>query len=371
MVRYRKGFSLVEVMVGLAMGMIAMLVIMQVFAVFEGGKRTTTGGADAQSNGAIALFMIERDVRMAGWGMDTSAYTNCNTVFSYCDGNAACGGGTGPLGGLSLGTVVITDGGANPDSISAQFFANPNLDTFRFPANTTLRSTMPQSSSELNVASVSGCTAGGMVLVSQAGTCTLMKITQVQGPALKIQHNPGSSGEYNPPANYQNNNGWPAYTAGATLSCFNAAPNSPLFQRTYSVNTTTKQLQRSDNTTTPAIANELIAPEVIDLQAQYGIAPAGSQVVDSWEDAAGLTWATPTAANRKRIKAVRIAMVVRSSQYEKPTNGACETTTSDMVEKWSNWAVFNTENYPSDWQCYRYKVFETIVPLRNTLWGNV
>ncbi|HVK95151.1 MAG TPA: prepilin-type N-terminal cleavage/methylation domain-containing protein, partial [Noviherbaspirillum sp.] len=63
---YRTGFSLIEIMVGLAMGMVSMVVIMQVFSVFEGGKRTTTGGADAQSNGAISLYMIERDVRMAG-----------------------------------------------------------------------------------------------------------------------------------------------------------------------------------------------------------------------------------------------------------------------------------------------------------------
>ena len=37
------GFSLVELMVGLVIGLMATLVIMQVFSTFEGQKRTTTG----------------------------------------------------------------------------------------------------------------------------------------------------------------------------------------------------------------------------------------------------------------------------------------------------------------------------------------
>lgn len=378
--RLNKGFSLIEIMVGLVIGMIAMIVMMQVFSVFEGQKRTTTGGADAQSNGAIALYMIERDARMAGWGLDSSIYANCNITYSYCDGSAVCGGGLGPLTNMSFASVRVTDGGVNPDTLTIQFFSDPNLDTFRLPANATLTRTMPQPSSELNASSVSGCTVGGLVLVQQAGNCTLMKITTIQeGTAPKIQHDPGTSGEYNPPAAYQNTNGWPAYTQAARLSCFSPPSNGPIYQRTYSINATTRALQRTDNTVTPAVTNEAMAPEVIDFQVQYGIAPTGvapaNQVIDDWEDATGI-WAntatTPTVANWKRIKAVRIALVTRSSQYEKPdSSGTCTTTTPAMVSAWSSWASFNTTNYPADWQCYRYKVFETVVPLRNILWANI
>ena len=372
--RLKNGFSLIEIMVGLVIGMIAMVVMMQVGSVYEGQKRTTTGGADAQSNGAIALYMIERDARMAGWGMDSSQYASCNITYAYCDGSAICGGTTGSLGSNSLfASLIVTDGGANPDSLTIQFFANPGLDTFRLPANAVLSSTMPQSSSELNVSTVSGCAEGGMVLVQQAGNCTLMKITNVQGTALKIQHNPGTKGEYNPPANYQNTNNWPAYTQGAKLSCFSAAPNGPIFRRTYSINATTRVLQRSDNTIAPVVTDEAASPEIIDLQIQYGVAPTGgSQVINAWVDATGVTWANPTVENWKRIKAVRIALVARSSQYEKPdSTGVCATTTAAMALAWSSWATFDTTNYPADWNCYRYKAFETIVPLRNILWANI
>lgn len=43
------GFSLIEVMVGLVVSLLVSLVIMQVFAVFEGQKRSTSGTADAQT----------------------------------------------------------------------------------------------------------------------------------------------------------------------------------------------------------------------------------------------------------------------------------------------------------------------------------
>lgn len=366
----QKGFSLVEIMVALVIGMISMIVIMQVFYVSEGRKRTTTGGADAQANGAIAFYMVERDTKMAGWGIDSAVYSDCSTVFNYCDGSDECGGGPG---NVRFASVLVTDGAnGGPDTITAQYFANPTLDTFRFPSSTTIRRAMPQSSSELDVGSVAGCAAGDMVLISDgAANCTLMQVTHVQGEALKIQHNPGTSAPYNPPANYQNANNWPAYGIGAKLSCFKRPSNGPMFQRSYSINTTSRALQRSDNTVNPVAANEVVTPEIMDLQVQYGTALANTQVVTAWTSATG-SFVTPTLVDWKRIKAVRVALVARSTQYEKPEGSAgCTTTTQAMVNTWSTWATFNTANYPRDWMCYRYKVFETVIPLRNVLWANI
>lgn len=364
----QNGFGLVEIMVGLGVGMLAMVVVMQVFSQAEAQKRTATGGADAQSTGAIALSMIERDTKMAGWGMANSMFSNCNTTYSYCDGDLSCGGTTGAISGFSLASAVITDGGNNPDSILVQYFANPTEGSFRYPSNTELRSNMPQPSSELNVGNTAGCREGDLVLVQQAGKCTLMQATQIQDQALKIQHNPGASGHYNPPANYQNANNWPAYTKPAQLSCFSAPPAGALFQRSYSVNNL-HQLLRSDNSANPAVVNEVVAPEIFDMQLEYGISAAGQPSVSSWQPATG-TWANPTPADFQRVKAIRVALVARSVQYEKPApNQQCTTTTPTMVSKWSTWATFNTTNYPADWKCYRYKVFETIVPLRNVIWG--
>lgn len=370
----QKGFSLIEVMVAMVIGMVSMVVIMQVFYVSEGRKRSTTGGADAQSNAAIAFYMIERDTKMAGWGISGSAYSGCNTTFSYCDGSPQCGGGIGSIGGLKFASVQAADGGATgPDSLTASYFANPTLDTYRYPSTTVITSPMPQSSSEFNVATVHGCEANDMALVSDGGQCTLMQVTHVQGEALKIQHNPGGNAYFNPTINYQKDHGWPAYKEGARVSCFKAPPNGALFQRTYYINADRNQLQRDDNTQPVPVAGELVAPEIVDFQVQYGLTVANKDVIDTWTDPTGI-WADPPMAVRMQIKAVRIVMVSRSTQYEKPekTGQVCNATDENeqLGPAWAN-IVANKERFGANYRCYRYKVLETVVPLRNVIWANL
>ena len=77
------GFSLVELMVGLTIGLIVILVVTQTLAIFEGQKRTTASGADAQQSGLMGLFAIEQDVRMAGAGFNSIPTFSCVNFYSY------------------------------------------------------------------------------------------------------------------------------------------------------------------------------------------------------------------------------------------------------------------------------------------------
>ncbi|MDP2694617.1 MAG: prepilin-type N-terminal cleavage/methylation domain-containing protein, partial [Gallionella sp.] len=105
---HNTGFSLVEIMVGMVIGLISTIIVMQVFATFEGQKRTTTGGSDAQTNGGVGLYTLERDMRMAGYGFADA--TGCALASSF-NGTA--------LAPLVLAPVTITDGaGGLPDSIT-------------------------------------------------------------------------------------------------------------------------------------------------------------------------------------------------------------------------------------------------------------
>ena len=56
----------------LVIGLLATFIIMQIFATSEGQKRTITGGADAQTDAAVALYLIERDLRQAGYGLSAN-----------------------------------------------------------------------------------------------------------------------------------------------------------------------------------------------------------------------------------------------------------------------------------------------------------
>jgi type IV pilus assembly protein PilW len=134
------------------------------------------------------------------------------------------------------------------------------------------------------------------------------------------------------------------------------------------------------STTTPSVVG------VVNLQAQYGIAAtANSNQITQWVDASGGTWAAPTVANRNRIKAVRVAVVARNDRLEpNAVSAACSSTTVASpaptgVCAWAATTTFdgNVWTAPTidlspgnaNWSRYRYRVFETIIPLRNIVWA--
>ena len=60
--------GIVEVMVGILIGMIVVVAIYNVFSVAEGYKRTAVGAADAQTTGLFAQFILAREIANAGNG---------------------------------------------------------------------------------------------------------------------------------------------------------------------------------------------------------------------------------------------------------------------------------------------------------------
>ena len=98
--RPARGVSLIELMIGMAIGLLAVLVMTQVTVVFEGRKRSTTSGSDAQVNGALALQTLQRDIQMAGYGMTSGGAAGCTLrgqFFARCKpvppwDNSAAGG---------------------------------------------------------------------------------------------------------------------------------------------------------------------------------------------------------------------------------------------------------------------------------------
>lgn len=362
----QRGFGLIEIMVGLLIGMLASMVIFQVASVSERQKRTTTGSADAQTNSAFALYAIERDAKMAGFGLEADTMAACNKVYSYFNDGSI----ESAVGAYTLPAAInLTDGGGNQsDQIEIVYYSNPAEDNFVIPSGTTLRGPLTAPSNALDVDNTSGCVAGRLALLQQDGKCTVMQVTEVKPAALQILHDAGAPPTYNPPAAYMTANSWPTYTKGAVLRCgVSVTPTT----RTYRLNSTTLESQDS-----AGAASQTVAPNIVALQAQYGIADAGATAVnraDQWTNATG-AWAKGTLAqgdgNGKRIKALRVALVARSSEYEKPEGNACATTTNEMVAAWSTWADLSAVKNLPDWQCYRYKVVETVIPLRNIIWAN-
>lgn len=115
MKRAQRGLSIVELMVGVLIGMLTVVAISQVLMNAEGQKRTATSGGDAQVNGTLALYALQRDVEMAGYGLTGQpAALGCEVKGQYGSGTAAK-----VLPALSLVPARITPGsGATPDQIT-------------------------------------------------------------------------------------------------------------------------------------------------------------------------------------------------------------------------------------------------------------
>jgi type IV pilus assembly protein PilW len=88
--RVTGGFTLVEVLVGVAIALIGMVMMFQAMGVWEARKRTTSAGSDAQVTGSIGMFTLERDLKLAGYGFGNSTAMGC-TVSAYDSSGAAPG----------------------------------------------------------------------------------------------------------------------------------------------------------------------------------------------------------------------------------------------------------------------------------------
>ncbi|MDD5395526.1 MAG: PilW family protein [Thiothrix sp.] len=368
------GFSLIEIMVALVIGLLTTLAITQTLAVFEGQKRTTTNGADAQTNGLVAMHMLETDIRMAGYGITNSGSLACTKINTYYNGAVTLD--------QSMAPVIITDGGTGSDTIDVLFSSSAFGSA---PARIVVD--MPTPSNVLTVNDASGINTCDFILLATPSTgasCTRMQVTGIHTTA-NGDNVLTSSGQslYDPPGGF---NGTLFPPGGYTISPQSVVLNMGNFiNRRYQVTNNSLRLQdlnQANNGCSPTNPNPTLdlVSNIVNIQAQYGVAPPGvapaNQAVNCWTDAtgnacAGTDWANPTAAEIARIKAVRVAIVARSTQMEKPSmaNGACDTTTTAPISWNGGPAVDLTAD--ANWQCYRYKVYQTIIPIRNVIWANI
>jgi type IV pilus assembly protein PilW len=358
-------------MVAALIGIIGSIVIFQVFAVFEGQKRTTTGAGDAQQNGLAALLYLERDARMAGFGI------NGNLALLGCTVNAYDSNGARTFS-FPLAPVQITKGGSatTPDTIT---FTYGNANQRVSPSKLTTASAIGATS--INVDSLFGHAVGDLIILAQAGqACTMRQLTNVSGP---LAHDPAAAGSrYNNSAGpsvaysvWDNTaqSGGLAFNFGSSLAG-NAQPAVASYSISSSQLSYWNQIQAS--------AGAPLVDGIVQLKAQYGLDANGDGIIQSTEWLDGCTTASQlpvgagsppvcaaaAAGDWAKVLAIRMAVVARSVQAEKPdlTAGACTTTTASPT--WAGGTLDLNLTAVPDNKCYRYRVFETAVPVRNLIW---
>ena len=354
-----RGMSLVELLVASAIGIIASLAIFQVFAVFEGQKRTTTSGGEAQTSGTLALYTVERDLRQSGYGFNTPDLVGCTLQGWDQQAGAA-------LTPITLSPALIAQGAGStpgvvgaPDSLTVAY---GNADALPAPVTILVGSLGLTDDFVRIVNALYGFQPGDHVVIAEGGKpCTLAQVNLTPpdtGDNTRLNLQAGtyvspSSGatlqtRFNNPAGLGT-----AYTTSGKV--YNIGPTPSI--KTFSV-----QNGQLVSQTLGAAAPTPLFDNIVQLQAQYGKDTNTDGVVDIYDETAPVT-----TTDWNAVLAIRVAVVARSGLYEK------DEVSPATIRLWEDSLNPPTTTGPvwtltSDERHYRYKVFNTVIPLRNMLW---
>ena len=391
------GFGLVELMVAMVIGMLGIIVMMQVFSMFEGQKRTTTSGDDAITTGAIALHSLQRDIQQAGWGISAINLIGCRLTGLTAGTEAiplapvtinpvkVAGGDLVPDVDDDTDTLLVVSGNGNGTVEGAQFLAAAAAPATSYTVHTPVAFVDPVTTDALPMRVV------GAARNRIAGVCNLIADALTAQPTV----------------------------SNATLSVGGVSASFAVGDRLFMLGdrpVVRAYAVRNGNLTVcnwdpPGGASDCsaactatdgtcsaawvpIANNIVSLRAQYGRDTAADNmdgIVDVWDrtiPAPAAPISINTARNMEacaiaRIGAVRVALVARSSQPEKTLDWPA--LTQHVTPTAPVWAGNDPAavaisapaaaavgfilpdpdpNWPT-WQDFRYKVFQTVIPLRN------
>lgn len=293
------GLALVEVMIAMLIGLFLVGGMMQVFSSSRLTYRVHEATARMQETGRMALEVLSRDVRMAGfWGCASNPASVVNNL------NPA---GSGYID-FSAGGLAGTDGGAGaPDTFTVRGGSDSGI-TVEPPYG-------PQPSASLKVASDNGLEFGDIVLISDCSGADIFQITNANPDTSgTLVHNTGSGVA---PGNFNATNpGCP----GSNAHCLS---------RVYGADATIFSVEETSYRVEPGLSGEPMLlrngveflESVEDLQVLYGEdtdppGAAGFGVANYYVPA-------DQVGDMGRVISVRFAVVVRSED-ENLTGGTAQ-----------------------------------------------
>ena len=371
----RAGFTLVEVLVGMVIALIGMVMMFQAMSSWDARKRTTSSGSDAQISGSIGMFMLERDLKLAGYGFGNAAAMGC-TVSANDTSRTAPG-----LFTFTMAPVVITNGAAGaPDTVAVLYGSGTTMSSSQTFSNL--------SATSIRLNNRTGMQRGDLLVAADGGNvlCGLFEVTGDADPdGISIDIGTAAYTNYVNNQNVQatttlaagplallqakflNNSGVPRYnnnttkTVGVSGAAFNLGTAPRL--NVWSI------ANRRSLVFANTLANQLTATEVADgivnLQAEYGVDANLDNVIDAGE------WSAAAPADWTRLRSIRIGLLARSQQFERlvvTANAPLWAGGAFVMTNLDGTADTNPGN-ANDWRHYRYRVYDVVIPLRNMLWG--
>ncbi len=380
------GFSLVELMVSVVIGLLAVIFATRLMTDSQKNKEAALGGSDSMQNGMLAMFSISGDAEYAGFGINEPLIVGCDTVLTDSENFQLAPAQRGGVTVRPLAAAVIENGGTGSDRLSLYAGSSPSGTGIMRLLQNYLGGTQIVVDRRPY-----GFAQGDVILVApekQGGRCS---IAQISNDIDLVPAPPADQFVMIGGAGYRFNSGalGDQYKLGQSR-VFNLGPVTSLALRTWSVERGFLRLRATDLPGSSE-TSQVVADNIVGLKAQYGLdtrtgtafQPETGMRVSTWSsnmldaDSDGLAGG---AGDYARIAALRIAVVARSKNPERPNaaTGQC-TATTVLPTVFATLGADNGNTAPVqvevavtgdtvDWRCYRYRVFETIVPLRNAGW---
>jgi type IV pilus assembly protein PilW len=299
--RKAPGFSLVELMVSITIGLIILAAVSTLFVSSKKTYSTQDRLARLQENARFAMLYLSRDIRMAGYFGCLDESTNVNSTLN--SGSYIYGPTTGGM--IAIEGLENASGNWYPSamaSLPTGIKSGTDAVTIRMsadPAATpiTLTKPTPPTSAVFDVSDTTGIADGDIIMLGDCASADILQVTQTPS-GLKIQHN---TGDTDPP---------PGNASKPLSKQYKSAQVYKFVVRAYYVrdNAGMPTLYMSENGGDP---NPLVEG-VEDLQILYGkdtdTTADGVPNVYLKAGEAGLT----SSSDWDRVKSVRIGMLVRT-----------------------------------------------------------
>jgi type IV pilus assembly protein PilW len=332
--RRSAAFSLIELLVSMAIGLIVTLAIASVMIRSEGSRRSSTSVNDINQTGAYVAYLLDRSIRNAGSGYSQSWGTTFGCLLNASVGGAnvmplptafpstsafanfalpvrlapvIIGKGLATSGGITGGDVLMVMGGT-AGAAEVPIPVSPGSVT----------------SSQLQVQTNIGFQASNILLLADSGVpggCMLQQVDP--GVVVPSQIVPLSGTYYKSSGSTVNLSNFGANTLVAQLGV--DAVNPPQFQL-FGVGAN-NTLSSYDLLQLPANNEQPIADGVVEMRALYGVTGTPpTNVLSTWVDPiAGsgfepsvLTNGSATSqANLRQIVAIRLGFFLRTSLQER------------------------------------------------------
>jgi type IV pilus assembly protein PilW len=354
---------MVEIMVGMVIGLLGIIVMMNLFSNFEAQKRTTTGASEIQNDGAIALFSLQRDIQQAGFGISMKNLFGCNVTVVANPPYPATAFTLPAFAPLTINPAssVLPTGDANTDTLLVAYGNSSTQPEGEIIISFASAVPVVTFNSKYQPTNVHFLANDEVIFepVTRPSPCNLTLDSVAGSGPTTVSLKTGVT--YNIPVVPDNlgklfNVGNPVTGTGFKVNGY-AIRNGNLTFCDYMLSNCTV----TANWTT-------VANDIVSMRAQYGrddvaINPVMSGIVNVYDQTTPLPASATYACDWLRISSVRLALVGRNGQPEKTLVTAAAPLWAGSGTDPINLAANNPPGFT--WQNYRYKVFETTVPIRN------